>query len=480
MVIPPVLPAKTDNRMSCNHLRFGIIRRPMDSTTKDTNPNGPHRVSRARKLLCLTALFLISFGIRIANWHYVGDEPLRVQSGVAMNYKQLATLLYANGLSSLFDSSSTTSDVNLLGHPPGYPIFLSMVYKATQTDGAVQILQMLADSLSVVVIVLICVELFPISVCVLVGLFAAISPQFSWNSMTLLPDALASLPVLAAMFLMVRFIRDRRSTLWSIFVAGILIGISCWLRANALLLAPFLMLLFLFVRPSGARLKPALILLAGAVVVILPLTIRNALVYRAFIPVSLGAGQTLIEGLAEYDDAHSLGLPETDVQLTQDEAQAHQRPDYASSLFKPDGIARDRERVSRGFAVIRSHPFWFSAVILRRAISMLRLERTPLRLTRPATSIVYLPLLLFQKLFITAIFLPLIVAGIALLGYQRQFQKLVLLSAVPLYYLCFQSMLHTEYRYVLVIYYFLFALAALPIVALLNRMRIFNSQRLRD
>ena len=438
------------------------------------------KLSCAAKALFLIGLFILSFGIRIANWHYAGDEPLRVQSGVAANYKQLAIFLHTNGLGSLFDSSSTTSDLNLAGHPPGYPILLSVLYKATQSDTVVQILQMLADSLSVLVLVLICAELFPIGACVLAGLFAGLSPQCSWNSMTLLPDAIASLPILLAVWLIVRFTRNRPGKLWLVFVAGILIGASCWLRANSLLLAPFLMLLFLVVRRRGTRLRPALMLLVGSVLVIAPLTIRNAVVYHAFVPVSLGAGQTLIEGLAEYDDSHALGLPDTDVELTRSEANDHGRPDYASSLFKPDGIARDRQRVSRGLSIIRSHPFWFASVMLRRALSMLRLERTPLRQSQSSTSIFYSPLLGLQKLFITAIFLPLILCGFALLVYRRQFQTLALLTAVPLYYLCFQSVLHTEYRYVLVIYYFFFVLAALPVVAFVDRLRGFNAQRLRD
>ena len=111
---------------------------------------------------------------------------------------------------------------------------------------------------------------------------------------------------------------------------------------------------------------------------------------------------------------------------------------------------------------------------------MLRLERTPLRLIQPATNVIYLPLLLIQRLFITAIFLPLMLAGLTLLIYKREFEKVAMLVAVPLYYLFFQSLLHTEYRYVLVIYYFLFVLATLPVVALLSRLRTFNAQRLRN
>jgi peptidoglycan/LPS O-acetylase OafA/YrhL len=62
---------------------------------------------------------------------------------------------------------------------------------------------------------------------------------------------------------------------------------------------------------------------------------------------------------------------------------------------------------------------------------------------------------------VTAIFLPLVLIGAGLLVHRRQFRSLAILLAVPFYYFCTQSALHTEYRYVLVIHYFLFVLAAL-------------------
>jgi hypothetical protein len=47
-----------------------------------------------------------------------------------------------------------------------------------------------------------------------------------------------------------------------------------------------------------------------------------------------------------------------------------------------------------------------------------------------------------------------------LLAHARRTRALAALVAVPLYYLCVQSALHTEYRYVLAIHYFLFIAAA--------------------
>jgi hypothetical protein len=67
---------------------------------------------------------------------------------------------------------------------------------------------------------------------------------------------------------------------------------------------------------------------------------------------------------------------------------------------------------------------------------------------------------LIQKLFVTAVMLPLFIIGLILLIRARRPGALVLLVVVPAYYLSVQSALHTEYRYVLAIHYFLFILVA--------------------
>ena len=68
-----------------------------------------------------------------------------------------------------------------------------------------------------------------------------------------------------------------------------------------------------------------------------------------------------------------------------------------------------------------------------------------------------------KLLFRTRIMLPLVAAGIALLVLSGRRRALVVVLAVPLYYMCTQSALHTEYRYILVIHYFLFIAAGLAL-----------------
>ncbi|MFN2509872.1 MAG: ArnT family glycosyltransferase [Pyrinomonadaceae bacterium] len=442
---------------------------PVATPLKETNSHrqiAANLNSRRQRMMIAGLIFLAAFGVRLLVWQNKRAEVPQVQTRVAQNYKHLAQLLQQNGLRSFFDASSTTSNPDLLGHPPGYSILLALIYRlAGETDLAAQLFQMSCDSLAAVVIFLIATELLPLGVGILSGFMTAFAPQFTWNSILLLPDTLAALPILIAIYLLAR---ARRRPPWSIILAaGALIGVSCWFRANALLLAPFLALLMPVIGPRGLRLKMALTLIGGACLVIVPLTVRNAVVFGHFIPVSLGAGQTLLEGIADYDETGSLGLSDTDMGLIKQEAETHNRPDYALTLFGPDAIQRDRERLARGFAIIRAHPLWFLTVMIRRAGSMWRLERAPLISSSNASgagaTLAVLVVGGIQRLFITAIILPCVVGGLVLLVLRRQGSVLAILLAVPVYYFCVQSVLHTEYRYVLTIHYFLFVLAALGI-----------------
>ena len=233
-------------------------------------------------------------------------------------------------------------------------------------------------------IFLIVAELLPLSAAVVAGMLAAFSPQFAWNSVLLLPDSLAVLPILLAIYCLVRAVRKPR--LLTFVITGALIGLSCWLRANAMFLTFFIALAVPLLIKSERRWRFALAVVFGTLLIVLPLTIRNAIVFHRFIPLSLGAGQTLLEGIADYDPQGRFGIPNTDVGIMKQEAEQSQRPEYYGTLFNPDGVERERARLARGFAVIRSHPFWFSGVMARRAASMLRLERSRLVSTEPPVS----------------------------------------------------------------------------------------------
>src|SRR5947209_8022727 len=332
---------------------------------------------RSTRLSICFLIFLVALGVRLLSWHDTRLEVGKVQTGVTADYERVALLLQQGGFASFLSASSPLGDLNTLGHPPGYSILIALIHSMFgESDTAIQFVQMICDALAAVVIFLIVAELLPLCVAALAGILSAVSPQFAWNSVLLLPDSLSVLPILLALYFLTRAIKNPR--LVNFVIAGALIGVSCWLRANAMLLTFFLAAAVPILIKSERRWRYALAVVCGTFMIVLPLTIRNGIVFHRFIPVSLGAGQTLLEGIADYDTQHRFDIPNTDVGIMKQEAEAFQRPDYYGTLFNPDGVERERARLARGFGVIRSHPFWFAGVMARRASTMLRLERSRL------------------------------------------------------------------------------------------------------
>ena len=401
-------------------------------------------------------IFLLAFSVRLLTWHDTRFEVGKVQNVVADDYKRVGQLLRQDGLRGFFSPTSALADLNNLGHPPGYSILLALIHSAFgESNSAIQFFQIVADSFAAVLILLIVFEVFSLAPGAIAGVMAALSPQFAWNSVLLLPDSLAVLPILLAVYLLAQ--TRHKPRLVAFVLVGALAGVSCWLRANALLLTPFFAVAVLFLH-GKKQWRYSLAVIAGTLLIVLPLTIRNAIATRHFIPVSLGAGQTLLEGIADYDTNGRFGIPNTDMGIMEQEAEIYQRPEYYGTLFNPDGVERERARLKRGARVIASNPVWFASVMARRAAMMTRLERAP---------IVHLGqtkmLRLIHRLFITAVFLPLALIGLGWTIYRRRSAALVILSVVPLYYFFVQSVFHTEYRYVLAVNYFLFAFAAVTI-----------------
>jgi hypothetical protein len=350
--------------------------------------------ARFRKRAALGAvIFLLALGVRVMTWQDTRHEAGRVQKKESVSgeeapdgYRQTGRLILEGGVKAFFDPASPLSDPDLAGHPPGYPILIALALGLYgDPDVGVQAVSIFCDALAAALVFLIAAELLPLGAGVVAGLLAAVAPQFAWNSVLLLPDTLSVLPILLAFYCLLHASR-RGGAVALVLLAGALVGVSCWLRPNGLLLAPFLALFAPALFGRGRRVRCALALAGGALLVIAPLTIRNAVVFGHFIPLSLGAGQTLLEGIADYDREKRFGIPETDLGIMTQEAEEHNRPDYKLTLFGPDGIRRDRMRVARAARVIGENPLWFAGVMVRRAGTMLRLERVRLMAAAPAVT----------------------------------------------------------------------------------------------
>ena len=110
---------------------------------------------------------------------------------------------------------------------------------------------------------------------------------------------------------------------------------------------------------------------AASVIVILPITIRNWVIYHRLIPVALPAGVNLVQGIAEFDKEGRFGMPLSDPDVLTKDVEWNNRPDYGGHMWTPDGIERDRVRFARGLDVIRTHPLWYVGAMLRRSAFMI-------------------------------------------------------------------------------------------------------------
>jgi hypothetical protein len=332
------------------------------------------RLTRIQLGVICTAIFLSALSVRLLYWQ---DKHVEIVggktslSGVFNRYQKEARRMLDEGGILFPREQPALGDARMLVHPPGYSILLAAIYRLNGDAYTwLWLVQIVCDAAAALFVFLIALELMNWGVALIAAMLVAISPHLAYYSLILSPDSLAVLPLLIAIYFFIR--SYKRPRLITIIAAGAFIGLSCWLRANALLLAPFLAVVTLAFFPRASRLRYSAVLLGTAVIVVSPITVRNLIVFHRFIPVSIAAGENLAVGIGDYDSERRFGMPRSDRETRMKDAEWNGRPDYAASLWTPDGIERDRVRFARGLGVIRSNPVWFLGVMLRRAGFMLR------------------------------------------------------------------------------------------------------------
>jgi hypothetical protein len=321
-------------------------------------------------------IFIVALGVRLLYLQDVRVENVYGESMITYLVdpyeKEAANMIEERGL--LFPGVQVDpGDAHRVWHPPGYSMLILAIYGNNARDrryGALRLGQILCDSICAVIMLLIAAQLFPAGVGIVAGLLAAFSPHLAYYSVWLTPDSLSALPILLAVFLIIRAAKRPRFT--TMMTAGALLGASCWLRSNSLLLAPLLALTVPFLFEGRKRLLYGLGLTGAAMLIIAPITLRNWIVYHRFIPITIVTGINLVQGLAEYDLNNSFEMPLMDSEVVTKDVEWNGRPDYGASLWTPDGVERDRTRFDRGLEVIRSHPTWFLRVMVQRMGFMLR------------------------------------------------------------------------------------------------------------
>lgn len=470
-------------------------------------------MSSRKRLVAACLIFIVAFAVRslhavdLSPVVYTEDQPF---SGLTIDYDQRAeSILRGEGL--LSPAELQPGETRWLSKAPGYSIFLSSIYSLFGRDFfTAQTVQNLINSLSPVLLFLFTALALSWRVGMVAGLLAALSHHLGYLSNLILPDSLCPLPILMAMLCIARASRATRLR-WPLFLAaGTMIGLASWLRPQSLALGPFLALALLIplARKRGKpRLATQLAAMAAvSLLIILPITVANYRNHRAFIPISIGVGLNLWQGIADAS-GDRFGAEATDGGVANQEAELYGDPRYAESWSTPDGITRDRDRTQKSLEIIKSHPFWYAGSMLARCGQMFKysanaplvysaaqagdLKRIvpPRKIWRSLANVESPPAVGEQLGWLRPVIRPLqrvqkeamlLVIALGVLAlFTVSWRRSLVLAGVPFYYLIFQSAMHCEFRYTLPMQFFVLVFAAAGWVVTLAAVRSAATRLIR-
>jgi 4-amino-4-deoxy-L-arabinose transferase-like glycosyltransferase len=420
-----------------------------------------------QRALVVAFILVLSFSVRALTANFIRahlDDPGWFPFGIYAAFDRPAQD-WLDGRASIFwidDSSRTDKAI----YAPGYPFWLACVYKLSGSRSlqTVQTVQWVIDSVAVVLIIGIGVTAFDWRVGLWAGGIAALWPLPAIYGAVPLADAPTSWVVLGAIWMLL-LAAGRKSVSWALG-AGALLGLSCWLRANALLLVFFWAAAFLVLVKAARirRLTLGAAVIASALLVIAPILVRNAIVFHAFVPTGLGAGTNLLEGIGETERGGTeFGAPRSDSELlAQERATTNPAEGARFELYYPDGIQRDRARTRRAIGIIAHHPLWYAGSVFWRIAGVLKYAGVPngtygsagINVTSRKTlpqgrgKIISLSVdaLGMAQSVLRYVLLPLMIAGVYF-ALRRNWISSALILVTVFYYLVIGSLIHSHIRY---------------------------------
>jgi 4-amino-4-deoxy-L-arabinose transferase-like glycosyltransferase len=445
-----------------------------------------------RWALYIVALLLIAISVRVLTLQFMRahlNDPAWFQVGSYAKFDRQARDIL-DGRQRLFWIDDPTR-TDLVQYPPAFPVLVALIYKITGEHSAysVQLVLWFADLVfSLLLIPGIAFTVGGWRAAIASGFLVALSPLLAMYAAFPSADVPTTWFVLAGNWLLL--LAAQRKSVWLALAAGVALGIACWLRVNPLYLCVgWAVALLLVIKDAwSSRLKLAAAALAGTVIVIAPIVIRNYLVFPDFTPTGGTIGVNLWEGLGETELGRQHGFILGDDKMVERERERMGHPgDMQIEMQWPDGIRRDRERTRESLDFIGQHPVWYLGVMLGRMWGMLKVAGDPVPYTGISginvTSRKCLPknwqggvlafgvnVLGMVQSVVRYLFLPLAAFGIYV-ALRRDWRMSILMLVTVLYYLVPGTAAHTEIRYVLPMHGLLIVFASVGIVQLIRIIR---------
>lgn len=244
---------------------------------------------------------------------------------------------------------------------PLYPFFLAAIYGVHDSHTAVRLVQVLLGVVTVGLVYRLTRHLAP-EAALIAGWVAALYEPLVACSHEVMSESLFTLLLVAGVGLAVEA-RHRTNGRWSLG-AGLLLGLATLTRPVGLLALVALVAVHLAERwrdPSWhRRLWAPALLTAGTVLAVLPWTVRNALVFGEFVPISTHGGFILARSNADdpaWRQEHGWGI------------------DPQVFVATPGEVERDRRWRAEGLQWIADHPGAWVRLVVERALRLLYIFR---------------------------------------------------------------------------------------------------------
>jgi 4-amino-4-deoxy-L-arabinose transferase-like glycosyltransferase len=448
------------------------------------------RINRKQAAILFT-LLLTAVSVRVLTLQFMRahlNDPAWFQTGSYAKFDRQARDILEGRQKLFWIDDPTRTD--LVQYPPAFPALVALIYKLTGDYSAYsvqRVLWFLDLIVSLLLIAGIALAVFGQRAAIAAGFLVALSPLFAMYAAFPSADAPTTWFVLAGNWLLI--LAAQRKSVRLALAAGAALGIACWLRVNPLYLCVGWAIALLLVKAAWSiRFKLAAAALAGTILLIAPIAIRNYLVFPDFTPTGGTIGVNLWEGLGETELGQQHGFILGDDKMLAIERERMGWPaDMSVDIQWPDGIRRDRERTRESLAFIRQHKIWYLGVMLGRMWGMLKVAGDPVPYTGISginvTSRKCLPehwqggVLAFVVNVLGMIqsvtrylFLPLAAFGIYV-SVRTDWRLSCLMLVTILYYLVPGTAAHTEIRYVLPMHGLLIVFAAVGIVHLIRIIR---------
>jgi 4-amino-4-deoxy-L-arabinose transferase-like glycosyltransferase len=431
----------------------------------------------------LMVLVAIAFAVRLG--FFLADPNPGQNAGLAREHGEVAHNIVSHGewfvLNHSPDQEPPPSsaagqliDMSDLPHPaadrnprfdpdaiemPGLALLLAGTWKLTgdQDYGYVQLLEVVIDSLMVLLVFWIGMRLFgrPRAALIAAGIYAVYLPVAALTKVPHLDCWAVFFTIgITALFLRTHDEWNGRHRWRWLLLLGLLTGLGVYFRPPIVLLP--LALAAATIPSVGWRRSAALggVPLLVAVVLTAPWTIRNAVEFDAFIPTRLAGGQSLWEGLGELPNDFGAVL---DDRATERQV-SRERPELRFGTPEYDGYLMDK-----AVDAIREDPALYARIVVRRiGMSTVLLhnsnwaESTDTPLTymdrtgegvvgyvaqRPFDAVVSVVIVMAEPL----LFLIALVTAVVL--WRRHRRQILLLAAVPIATIAPYVVIHMEGRY---------------------------------